>query len=199
MLKDPMMKSTLTDLRRENGAAAVINHHFQNGETTCRQLSKRPPNNRTIFAVEVTAITLALKVFETENVSSWGGHEPPAFGFMPNALTIWAIRVRHLLSHFFEYWLWWYRYFWNRVNIWNVNCTRATAFSFHTRTDILLKLSTFFETGNVSTWGVTYYICRSPYSLRDHLPDGVQYIEWNEPLSRMKGKGQTFCKNWNKI
>ena len=23
-------------------AAAAINHHFQNGETTCRQLSKRP-------------------------------------------------------------------------------------------------------------------------------------------------------------
>ena len=31
------------------GAAAVINRHFQNGETTCRQLSKRLPNNSTIF------------------------------------------------------------------------------------------------------------------------------------------------------
>ena len=30
---------------------------------------------------------------------------------MPNALAIWAIRARHLLSHVFEYWLWWYRYF----------------------------------------------------------------------------------------
>ena len=25
------------------GAAAVINRHFQNGETTCRQLSKKTP------------------------------------------------------------------------------------------------------------------------------------------------------------
>ena len=32
------------------------------------------------------------KVFETENVSTWGGLEPPIFGFMPNALTIWAVR-----------------------------------------------------------------------------------------------------------
>ena len=42
------------------GAAAVINRQFQNGETTCRQLSKRLPNNSTIFASEATAITLAL-------------------------------------------------------------------------------------------------------------------------------------------
>ena len=42
------------------GAATVINRHFQNGETTCRQLSKRLPHNSTIFAAEATAITLAL-------------------------------------------------------------------------------------------------------------------------------------------
>ena len=44
------------------GAAAVINRHFQNGETTCRQLSKRLPDNSTIFAAEATAISLALRV-----------------------------------------------------------------------------------------------------------------------------------------
>ena len=32
------------------GAAAVINRHFQNGETTCRQLSKRLPGNSTIYS-----------------------------------------------------------------------------------------------------------------------------------------------------
>ena len=32
------------------GAAVVINRHFQNGETTCCQLSKRLPDNSTIFA-----------------------------------------------------------------------------------------------------------------------------------------------------
>ena len=45
------------------GAAAVINRHFQNGETTCHQLSKRLPKNSTIFAAEATAITLALDYY----------------------------------------------------------------------------------------------------------------------------------------
>ena len=45
------------------GAAAVINRHFQNGGTTCRQLSKRLPNNSTIFAAEATAITLVLDYY----------------------------------------------------------------------------------------------------------------------------------------
>ena len=45
------------------GTAAIINRHFQNGETTCRQLSKRLPNNSTIFAAEATAITLALNYY----------------------------------------------------------------------------------------------------------------------------------------
>ena len=34
------------------------------------------------------------------------GTRTPIFGLMPNALTTWAIRVRQLLSHVFEYWLW---------------------------------------------------------------------------------------------
>ena len=45
------------------GAAAVINCHFRNGETTCRQLSKRLPDNSTIFAAEVAAITIALNYY----------------------------------------------------------------------------------------------------------------------------------------
>ena len=45
------------------GAAAVINRHFQNGETTCRQPSKRLPNNSTIFAAEATPITQALNYY----------------------------------------------------------------------------------------------------------------------------------------
>ena len=39
------------------------------------------------------------RFFETENISTRGGLEHPTFGFMPNALTYWAIRARHLLSH----------------------------------------------------------------------------------------------------
>ena len=46
------------------GAAAVINRHFQNSETTCRQLSKRLPDNSTIFAAEATAINLALNYYQ---------------------------------------------------------------------------------------------------------------------------------------
>ena len=49
---------------RESGAAAVINCHFQNDETTCRQLSKRLPDNSTIFAAEATAINLALNYYQ---------------------------------------------------------------------------------------------------------------------------------------
>ena len=45
------------------GAAAVVNRHFQNGETTCRHLSKRMTDNSNIFATEVTAITLALDYY----------------------------------------------------------------------------------------------------------------------------------------
>ena len=44
-------------------AAAVINRHFQDGETTCRHLSNRLPDNSTIFAAEATAITLALNYY----------------------------------------------------------------------------------------------------------------------------------------
>ena len=46
------------------GTAAVINRHFQNGETTCRQLHKRLPDNSTIFAAEATAISLALTYYQ---------------------------------------------------------------------------------------------------------------------------------------
>ena len=46
------------------GAAAVINRHFQTGETTCRQLSKRLPDNSSIFAAEITAISLALNCYQ---------------------------------------------------------------------------------------------------------------------------------------
>ena len=46
------------------GAAAVINRHFQNGETTCRHLTKRLPDNSTIFSAEATAITLALNYYQ---------------------------------------------------------------------------------------------------------------------------------------
>ena len=42
----------------------TINRHFQNGETTCCQLSKRLPDNSTIFSAETTAISLALNYYQ---------------------------------------------------------------------------------------------------------------------------------------
>ena len=45
----------------------------------------------------------------------------------------------------FEHWLWWYRYFLGKVYIWYVNCARATAFIFDTRTDVLVKVSKFLR------------------------------------------------------
>ena len=45
------------------------------------------------------------------------GLEPPTFGFMPNALSTWAIRARPLLSHILEYWFWRHRYFCSQVNV----------------------------------------------------------------------------------
>ena len=45
-------------------AATVINRHFQNGETTCCQLSKRLPDTSTIYAAEATAISLALNHYQ---------------------------------------------------------------------------------------------------------------------------------------
>ena len=87
----------------------------------------------------------SVKVFETENVSTWKWLEPPTFGFMPNALTIWAIRARHLLSHVLNTGSGGIDIFWRKVNIWNVNYARATAFIFDTRTDIFVKVSKFLR------------------------------------------------------
>ena len=59
-----MMKSTLMDLRLMSGGSS--SHQlpiFQNGKTTCRQLSKRIPKN-TIFSAEAMAITLALDYYQ---------------------------------------------------------------------------------------------------------------------------------------
>ena len=64
-LNDHMMKSTDGSKMNERvGAAAVVNRHFLDGETTCCQLSKRLPDNSTIFAAEATAITLALNYYQ---------------------------------------------------------------------------------------------------------------------------------------
>ena len=96
-----------------------------------------------VFDTGTGVLVKVSNLFETGNVSSWGGLETPIFGFMPNALTCSVSRARHLLTHVFEYWLWRYRYFWSKVYIWNVNCARATAFIFDTRTGVFVKVYFF--------------------------------------------------------
>ena len=46
-----------------------------------------------------TSVLVKVSKFWDRKCLELGGHEPPTFGFMPNALTYWAIRSRHLLSH----------------------------------------------------------------------------------------------------
>ena len=77
---------------------------------------------------------------ETENMSTSGELEPPTFRFMLNALTTWAFRARHLLSHVFEYRIWWYNHFWSEFNIWDFNYARVTSFIFDSRTNVLEKV-----------------------------------------------------------
>ena len=56
----------------------------------------------------------------------------------------------------FEHWLWRYRYFWSKVNIWTVNCARATAFIFDTQTDVLVKVSRYLQKLHfLDTWCLT--------------------------------------------
>ena len=63
--KDHMMEVYTDGSKMKRvGAAAVTNRHFQNGETTCHQLSKRLPAHHTIFAAEATAISLALNYYQ---------------------------------------------------------------------------------------------------------------------------------------
>ena len=62
-----------------------------------------------IFVVTYRCSCERVEILEIDNVPKWGRLELSIFGFMPNALTTWAIKARHLLSHGFEYRLWRYR------------------------------------------------------------------------------------------
>ena len=93
------------------------------------------------------------KVFETENVLTWGGLEPPTFGFMPNSLTYWAIRARHLLSHFLYIGS-------GGIDILEVKLTfemltvrAGNTIHFRHTSWCSCESVKVFETQNVSTWG----------------------------------------------
>ena len=67
-----------------------------------------------------------------------GTRTPPTFPFMPNALTYWAIRARHLLSHVVEYWLWRYRYFFKVKSTFEMLTVRGQQHSFLTHERVFL-------------------------------------------------------------
>ena len=102
----------------------------------------------------------------------------PTSGFMPNALTIWAISARHLLSHDFEHGLWRYRYFLSKANIWNANCSRTTAFISDTA-NWLSPLWSNFDHWPYAAWvcivtGLSWWILHSGLvecSFRDNSRD----------------------------
>ena len=76
-----------------------------------------------------------------------GDSNPPNLGFTPNALIIRAIRARHVLSHVFEYWLWWYRYFFCKEKLtFGMLTVRGQQHSFSTHERMFLwKCQSFWE------------------------------------------------------
>ena len=63
------------------------------------------------FSTHARVFLWTCHIFETENISTWGGLEPPTFAFMPYALNYWAIRARYWLHsvylwYSYMYWVW---------------------------------------------------------------------------------------------
>ena len=96
--------------------------------------------------------------FRNKNCLDLRGLKPPTFGLMPNALTYWAIRATHLRSHVVEYWLWRCRYFWSKVNIWNINCAQATAFIFDTQA-LIWNLNVRFMGVVIGQGNIHFFFC----------------------------------------
>ena len=86
-----------------------------------------------------------VEVFETENVSNQMELEPLTLEFIPNAPPV------ELPGSVICYPMFWNTgsggidIFVYKFNSWNINCLRATAFIFDSRTDALEKVSTFFQ------------------------------------------------------
>ena len=64
MISRQEAQAKFREYHEAQGSHDEVNRHFPNCETTCRQLSKRLPDNSTIFAAEATAISLALHYYQ---------------------------------------------------------------------------------------------------------------------------------------
>ena len=76
------------------------------------------------------------------------GIRTPTFKFMPNALTTWVIRARHLLYHVFKYCIWRYKYFscdqaalWMGQSVCLSVCPSVTPFWLYSHHRIITKFS----------------------------------------------------------
>ena len=87
-----------------------------------------------IFDSRTDVLVKVSKISRQKMLRSDGDANLPTFGFMPNALTTWAIRASHLLSHVFEYWLWRYRYLKAKLTFEVLTaCGQQHSFSTHER------------------------------------------------------------------
>ena len=84
-----------------------------------------------------TGVLMKVSKFLSQKISRpEGDSNPPTFFFMSNALTIWAIRAKHLLSKVFYTDSGGIDIFWSIVNIWNVNTLRPWQNARHFADDI---------------------------------------------------------------
>ena len=95
----------------------------------------------------------SIDFFETENISTQEELEPQIFRFMPNDLPVEVPEPDICYPMFSNTGFVGRVIFVCKVNIWNVNYARATAFIFRLKNGCSWQSIDFFETENISTQG----------------------------------------------
>ena len=99
-----------------------------------------------IFDTRTGGLVKVSKILRQKMSRPEGDLYPTTFGFMPNALTYWAIRARHFCPMFFGHWLWWYRYFWSKVKTFDLFTVHGQQHSFSTHEWVSLwKCQSFWD------------------------------------------------------
>ena len=100
-----------------------------------------------------TDVLVKVSKFLRQKCLDLRGNRTSIFGLMPNGLNISSIRTRHLLSRVFEYWLWRYRYFWSKVDIWNINCMGNSIHFRHTNGCYCESVKSFWDSKYLDLMG----------------------------------------------